>query len=211
MLEKLKKWLGDNPHAWLLPLLLAAYLLLFFALDFCGREPQFIMHSRIDDLIPFNEWFAPAYFIWFAAFPLSLLGFLLLDKGDFLELCFVIFAGAACCFATYLLLPTGLELRPEELPRDNLLGRLMQLIWLIDAPRNVCPSLHVSISTAIALVSLRSQKLAGRRWLKTAIVLLMALICLSTMFVKQHSFWDIVAGALLSLILFAVAELYRRR
>lgn len=209
MLEDFKKWLAKNRHAYLLPVGLGLYLLLFFALDFFGREPQFILHSALDDLIPFNEWFAIVYFAWFAAFPLSLLGFLFLNKEDFLELFFIIFAGALVCFGCYLLLPTGLELRPAELPRDNLLAGLMRLIWAIDAPRNVCPSLHVSISVAIALVCLRSRSLRGKWLFKAAVLLLMALICVSTLFVKQHSAWDILAGSALSLALFIIAEAFR--
>lgn len=211
MLDQIRAWLAQNRHAYILPLAMVAYLLLFFGLDFFGREPQYILHSTIDDMIPFNEWFAIPYFLWFAVFPLSLLVFLLLDKHDFLELSFVVFVGAGISFAVYVLLPNGLELRPEVLPRDNLMARLMQLIWLIDSPNNVCPSLHVSISTAVALVTLRSRKLMGRKWAKLLVVLLMVLICISTMFVKQHSFWDVVAGVALSVILFLFAEVYRLR
>lgn len=211
MLAKLQKWLAENPHAIALPILLGLYLLCFFALDFWEREPRFILHSPLDDLIPFNEWFAGFYFIWFAAFPLALAVFLLLDKADFQELCFVIFAGAGVCFLAYILLPTGLELRPETVPRDNLAARLMQFIWLIDAPRNVCPSLHCSISAAIALQTWRSRKLRGRWLWQTAVTVLMLLICLATLFVKQHSVWDVAAGWALSLLLFTAAEAWRRR
>lgn len=211
MFDRLRAWLAENRHAYILPLAMVAYLVLFFGLDFFGREPQFILHSRVDDIIPFNEWFAIPYFLWFAVFPLSLLAFLLVDKDDFLELAFVVFVGAGISFAVYVLLPNGLELRPDVLPRDNLMARLMQLIWLIDSPNNVCPSLHVSISTAVALVTLRSRSLRGRHWLKLAVVLLMALICVSTMFVKQHSFWDVVAGVVLSCILFLFWEVQRKR
>ena len=85
----------------LLLLLLLAYLLLFFTLDFASEtaffnnRPRQIIHCFLDDLIPFNEWFAIPYFFWFAAFPGSLLFFLLLDKRDFVELCILIFGGAA--------------------------------------------------------------------------------------------------------------------
>lgn len=211
MFDRLRAWLAENRHAYILPIAMVAYLLLFFGLDFFGREPEYILHSRLDDMIPFNEWFAIPYFLWFAVFPLSLLAFLLLDKEDFLELSFVVFVGAAFSFAAYVLLPNGLELRPEVLPRENLLSSLMQLIWLIDSPNNVCPSLHVSISTAVALVTLRSRKLAGRWCLKSAVVLLMALICVSTLFVKQHSAWDLLAGVVLSVLLFLFWEVRRKR
>ena len=210
MLKDFKAWLRRTPEFWALLGFMAAYLLLFFWLDLAVKEPRFILHSPLDDMIPFNEWFAVFYFLWFPIFPGSLLAFLLLDKADFWELCFVVFTGAVISFAAYIWLPTGLELRPEVLPRDNFFSRLMQFIWLVDSPRNVCPSLHCSISAAIALVTCRSRSLRGRGLLKAAVVLVMLLICLSTMFVKQHSAWDVFVGVGMSLLLFAAAEIWRK-
>jgi hypothetical protein len=209
MLQKLRKWLNENKHAYAM-LLLVVYLIGFFALDFAPKEPKFILHSALDEMIPFNAWFAVPYLLWFVAFPGSLLAFLLLDKRDFLDLCFVVFAGAAFCFVVYWFFPTGLELRPDD-PGDGLLAGLMQLIWLVDAPKNVCPSLHVSISVAIALVTWRSEKLKPHLLLRVAVVLLMALICVATLFVKQHSVWDVAAGTALSLVLYGVVLLYRKK
>ncbi len=208
------KILRDKYFA-LLALLLLAYLLLFFTLDFASESdffssrPRQIIHCPLDDLIPFNEWFAIPYFLWFAAFPGSLLFFMLLDKRDFFDLCIVIFGGALFCFAVYLFWPNGLQLRPAE-TADNLLCRLMQLVWLVDAPNNVCPSLHVSISCGIALVSWRSAALKPYLPLRLAIAALMLLICVSTVFVKQHSVLDVLAGAVLSLAIYLPLSLRRK-
>jgi len=210
----MRKLLSDKYFA-LLALLLLTYLLLFFTLDLASEtalfssRPRHIVHCFLDDLIPFNEWFAIPYFLWFAAFPGSLLFFLLLDKRDFADLCIVIFGGAFCCFAVYLLWPNGLQLRPAEIG-ENLLCRLLQLVWLIDAPNNVCPSLHVSISCAIGLVTWRSPRLRPYLAGRLAIAALMLLICVSTVFVKQHSVLDVLAGALLSLAIYLPLCLYRQ-
>lgn len=199
MWNELRSWLRANRHAWLLPVLLAAYLILFFGLNVTS-EPRYIIHSPLDDMIPFVEWFAVPYVLWFAAFPGGLLLYLLVDKQDFFDLCFVIFGGALVSFVIYFFWPTGLELRPTEVG-NGLLCRLMQLIWLIDPPNNVCPSLHCSISAAIALVTLGSAKMRRHPLVSALIVLLMVLICLSTVFVKQHSVLDVAAGVGLSLLL----------
>lgn len=209
------KLLRDKYFA-LLALLLLAYLLLFFTLDFASESeffssrPRQIIHCSLDDLIPFNEWFAIPYFLWFAAFPGSLLFFMLLDKRDFADLCIVIFGGALFCFAVYLFWPNGLELRPTT-TADNLLCRLMQLVWLVDAPNNVCPSLHVSISCGIALVSWHSAKLRAHLGLRLTVAALMLLICISTVFVKQHSVLDVLAGTVLSLTIYLLLGLRRKR
>lgn len=209
------KKIFQDKYFGLLLLLLLAYLLLFFTLDFASEtaffnnRPRQIIHCFLDDLVPFNEWFAIPYFFWFAAFPGSLLFFLLLDKRDFVELCILIFGGAAVCFTVYLLWPNGLQLRPEQV-NDNLLCRLLQLVWLVDAPNNVCPSLHVSISCAIALVSWRSVRLQPYLAARLAVVAVMLLICVSTVFVKQHSVLDVLAGAVLSGVIYLALRLYKR-
>lgn len=209
----MKKLLQDKSFCLLLALL-AAYLLLFFALDFASESslfanrPRQIIHCPLDDLIPFNEWFVIPYSLWFAAFPGSLVFFLLLDKQDFADLCLVVFGGAVFCFAVYLLWPNGLQLRPEaDALRDNLPSRLLQLIWQVDAPNNVLPSLHCSISCAIALVSWRSAKLRPYPVFRLLTAALMLLICLSTMFVKQHSLLDVLAGIALSGVLYFLLKL----
>jgi membrane-associated phospholipid phosphatase len=47
--------------------------------------------------------------------------------------------------------------------------------------------------------------------LRAAVVLLMVLICVATLFVKQHSVWDVAAGTALSLVLYGVVLLYRKK
>ena len=55
-----------------------------------------------------------------------------------------------------------------------------------------CPSLHVAYSIGIASVWLREK---GVKWIwKALLVVLVILICLSTMFIKQHSAMDFFAA-----------------
>ena len=41
------------------------YLIWFFWLDLTVTAPKYILHSPLDDLIPFNEWFVLPYCSWF--------------------------------------------------------------------------------------------------------------------------------------------------
>ena len=41
------------------------YLLWFFWLDLTVTAPKYILHSPLDALIPFNEWFVLPYCSWF--------------------------------------------------------------------------------------------------------------------------------------------------
>ncbi|MCD8012174.1 MAG: phosphatase PAP2 family protein [Lachnospiraceae bacterium] len=75
----------------------------------------------------------------------------------------------------------------------------------MDAAVNVCPSIHVSSSVSIALVTAKSKLFQERKDCRAVIILLMILISISTLFVKQHSVIDVVCGAAVSLVLYVIA------
>ncbi len=201
-MKKFIGWVKDNPHS-LSMLYLIIYLVTFFTLEHV-TTPKFIIYSSLDDYIPFCEWFAPIYISWLVLFPLSLLFFLLYDKEDYQNLAFILMNGATVCFLCYIFLPTGLSLR-VDITRDNVFANLMRLLWEIDTPTNVCPSLHVSVSTSIALVAFKSKKMKKTPVFKWAVIIWMLLICVSTVFVKQHSIIDVFCGAAVTAVLGAVA------
>ena len=65
--------------------------------------PKYWIHSDIDDLIPFNEYFIIPYVLWMILFPGSLIFYMLKSKEDFLDLVFIMFGGATVCFICYIL------------------------------------------------------------------------------------------------------------
>lgn len=172
------------------------YLIVFFTLEHTV-EPKFIIHSFIDDYIPFCECFAPIYISWLVLFPASLFFFLCYDKQDYQNLAFIFMNGATLTFLIYILFPTGLSLR-VDISGGNIFAYLMRILWEIDTPSNVCPSLHVSVSTAIALTVFKSKKLKSHPIFKWTAIIWMLLICVSTVFVKQHSVIDVLCGALVT-------------
>lgn len=174
-------------------LLWLPYLAWFFAIN--GRIPaRVLVHSPLDDYIPFNEWFIFPYGSWF-----FLLGGVTLllwwnDTQSYRRLVAMMFSGMFFCLAVYMILPTGLALRPETVERRNIAMTLMRLIWRVDAPACVCPSIHCQSSGAMALAFAKSRLAAGRRWALPLAVGWAGLICLSTLFTKQHSVWDVALG-----------------
>jgi hypothetical protein len=93
----------------------------------------------------------------------------------------------------FVLYPTCQNLRPEVFARDNFLTELMAWFYTTDTSTNVCPSLHVcgSLAAAFGLVDTKRFSAPGRR----AVILLIAMtICVSTVFVKQHSILDMLWG-----------------
>ena len=53
-----------RPHLWY-QLYWVVYLIWFFWLDLTVTDPKYIIHSPLDDFIPFNEWFIFPYGSWF--------------------------------------------------------------------------------------------------------------------------------------------------
>ncbi|MCD8395625.1 MAG: phosphatase PAP2 family protein [Lachnospiraceae bacterium] len=201
-IEILKEWIAEHKYCYAM-LYLVFYLVLFFALDFT-MEPKYILHCALDDRIPFCEYFIVFYFAWYPAFFLSLVWYMLCDKEDFQQLWFIMFNGITFCLICYVLFPNGLNLR-EEVPNRNIFCVLVNLVRGVDAPVNVCPSIHVSSSVSIALVTAKSKLFTEHKGRKAAIILLMILISISTLFVKQHSVIDVVCGTAVSLVLYVIA------
>ena len=141
-----------KPHLWF-QLYWVVYLVWFFWLDFTIKDPKYIIHSPLDDSIPFNEWFVFPYCSWF----LLLAGVTALlwwyDTASYDKLCLSMFAGMTFCLIVYMVLPNGLDIRPtaEAVGRSNIAMRILQLLWSADASVNVCPSIHCQSSACMAL------------------------------------------------------------
>lgn len=155
-------------------------------------ERCFAVRCRLDDRIPFCEWFVIPYVAWYGLIVFSLVWFLRYNVELFtgLQTYFIITQVVATLI--YILLPTRQELRPELFPRENVLTDLVAALYRADTSTNVCPSLHVALSLGIASAWLREKTV---RWIwRGSIVLLAVLICLSTVFIKQHSAVDFLAA-----------------
>ena len=178
------------------------FYLLGFVLVEQVVEPQYIIWCPLDDLIPFCEYFIVPYATWFvelAVIPLLLLKY---DRKQYYYLCAVMFTGMTLCLGLYLIFPNGLDLR-VEITRQNIFADLVRLIQAVDTPTNVCPSIHVASAMAMDLAICRSV-LGQRRWVRMLANSVFVLICLSTVFLKQHSvidiFWGVAVTAVLHLV-----------
>ena len=175
------------------------YFILFFLTEnLIPAENCYPVHCRIDDVIPFCEFFLIPYVFWYVLIVISLGYFVLYDVESFKSLQTYIIITQIIAMACYILFPTRQDLRPTAFARDNLLTRAVGLLYRVDTNTGVCPSLHVAYSLGIASVWLK-QKTASRNW-KAFVVLAVVLICLSTMFIKQHSALDVLAALPVGLI-----------
>lgn len=173
---------------------LPVYLLLFFLLEHRPMETYWATQIPLDDLIPFCEWFAIPYCLWYPLLIGVGLYLFFRDSGAYRR--YMVFL-AITFFASeliWVLIPNGQDLRPPVLPRDNPLTRMMALLYSIDTHTNVFPSVHVVGSVGAALAVWDAPVLRKRKLLTWGLTVLAALICVSIVFVKQHGILDLVSG-----------------
>ena len=148
------------------------------------------VHCGLDDLIPFNEWFALFYVGWYVLVFGSLLYTLLFDVPRFRKIQIFIMITQAVAMVCYILWPTRQDLRPEVFPRENFLTAVMAFIYSFDTSTGVCPSLHVAYSLGILSAGLKDEALPA--WGKGCLTLFVVGVCLAVCFVKQHSALDVL-------------------
>ncbi len=147
-----------------------------------------VIYCTLDSIIPFCEWFIIPYTFWYLLIVFSLVYFALYNVESFKKLQTYIIITQIIAVVVYIVYPNCQNLRPAVFPRDNILTDCISLIYSLDTNTGVCPSLHCAYSIAIASVWLREKDISIL-W-KAFIAIVAILICLSTMFIKQHSAVD---------------------
>ena len=168
-------------------------LLFLFVERFYQVDFYYPMYCPLDDLIPFCEWFLIPYLFWFVYLVGMHLFALLYDVDAFKLMMKYIILTYSAAIIIYLIWPTCQQLRPASFERDNILTRFIAAFYQFDTNTNVCPSIHVIGSLAVMEAALWS-KVIRSKGIKTAFVIVAILICISTVFMKQHSVLDILAA-----------------
>ena len=168
------------------------FVMYFITEQFIPVDKCFIMHSRLADIIPFCEVFVVPYVFWYFLIAWSLVYFAMYNPENFKNLMKFIIICQVTAMVIYIVFPNRQDLRPEIMPRDNIFTRLVGLLYSFDTDTNVCPSMHVAYSIGIASVWLKEKGAAVGT--KIFVVITCILVCLSTMFIKQHSSIDVFAA-----------------
>lgn len=153
----------------------------------------FPIYCTLDDLIPFCEFFLIPYLFWFVYLAGMHLYTLLCDVTVFRRFMWFIILSYSAAMLIYLIFPTCQELRPASFQRDNLFTRFLFYFYQFDTHTNVCPSIHVIGSAAVWCASLHIRRFQTAAW-RLAFGITGALICASTVFLKQHSIVDVLAA-----------------
>ena len=197
--ELLKKY----KHAWVFSYILL-YVPWFLYLESQVTENYYVIHSWIDEKIPFVEYFIVPYLLWFVFIAVVFLYFFFTDVNGFYKLAKLSFIGMTIFLIISTLVPNGLELRPHFFARDNVFVDMVRMLYQADTPTNVFPSLHVFNSLAACIAIYNSETLQKHRVISGASYVLAGLIILATMFLKQHSIYDVIAAFVLAYALYQI-------
>jgi membrane-associated phospholipid phosphatase len=165
-----------------------------------GWNPAHLLPmTAIDRAVPLLPWTG---WIYATVFPFPLLAAALVRDDRGVRTLLAAFIGVTTVlFAVFLAYPTVYP-RPE-LAAGGFLAWPLAMIYRIDLPNNCMPSGHVTAAflTAFSVRQCRPK-------LGAALIFWAAVISVSTLTTKQHYFWDVIAGVLLSVAGFEAARLY---
>ena len=147
----------------------------------------------LDAYIPFLEIFLLPYLFWFVYLVGIHVYTAIYDTASFRYLMRFVMISYTLTIIIYVIYSTCQQLRPESFARDNALTRFIAWFYTFDTHTNVCPSLHVIGSAAVACTAWNAKGLNTARW-RVAFWATAILISISTVFMRQHSVVDVVTA-----------------
>ena len=173
-ISKMKSLILKYRHAWVL-----LYGLIYMPW-FCYLEKRqtihYLIHSPLDDYIPFVEYFIIPYLLWFVFLAVTGAYFFFTNRRDFYRLAAFLCSGMTIFLIVCTIFPNGLNLRPVTFPRENIIGAM----------------------AAIA----HSTSLKKHRGVQISSYVLGILIIFSTVFLKQHSITDVIAALAMACMIY---------
>ena len=193
-----------KPHGrWLVLIPLIFSGLWFLSLEKKILIPEYILHMRLDDYIPYITFFVIPYVFWYLYVAVPAVFLFFASKHEFVKIALFLTFGMMVACLIYTLFPNGQTLRPELHGYDEPFVSLIRLIYKNDTPNNSAPSIHVIYSvaahSAIAYYNNNRKKIA---WLNSISFIAAALCIVSTVFIKQHSVIDLIFGLMISAVLY---------
>jgi membrane-associated phospholipid phosphatase len=154
----------------------------------------FNLEIGLDKHIPLIPEFAVIYLLYIPMI-IFVLAFYWNDYKTYRSMSLMLIAVISIAIMIYSAFQTEV-LRPIIASTD-FFTRLTNTIYKYDMPNNTFPSLHVALTSTISAFVYEKNTRVGM-----FLIPLTFLIILSTMFIKQHVFLDIIGGLMLAFIIF---------
>lgn len=207
-MEKIKNFIIQYRHGSIAIFYLVFYLMWFFWLEKKVTKHYTVIHVALDDYIPFCEVFIIPYLLWFAYVVCTVVFLMFTDKTEYYRACAFLFTGMTIFLIISTLFPNGHHLRPVEMPRDNIFTSLVKHLYRTDTSTNIWPSIHVFNSLGAHIALMHSRKLNHNRVIRIGSGILAFSIVLSTVFLKQHSAYDVFTAFVMAAVLYVIVYKY---
>lgn len=150
--------------------------------------------------IPFLPEFIFGYILVYGS--VLLIYFVIDDIDDWYRGVITFLAATTVAYIIFLLFPVHMVLRPEisDVMGTSFAAALTRWYYLIDAPYNLFPSLHVTYPTIAMLVAWKHHRV-----MRFVFMAMTFIVALSVVLVKQHYIADVVGGFLNASICYAFA------
>lgn len=203
-----KQLLRENKQLWF-ALYIIPYLIWFVWLE-VRKTPSniHIIGCSLDNSIPFCEYFIVPYLLWFVFLIGTWFYLCFNDKAGFYPFITYLYSGMTLFLIVSTVFPNGLNLRVSYDADKNVFTWLTSIVQSTDTPTNVFPSIHV-YNSIVACVALWKNGVVKKHPVAKALILLLTIsICLSTVFLKQHSLVDVAGACVISAIFYWVSYIY---
>ena len=201
-----KKWIGfaaQYKHAAAMLAYMVVYMIWFSCLE-KNVTTYCLIHMKLDDYIPFCEAFIVPYLLWFVYVAGVVTYLVFKNKQEYYRSCVFLMTGMTIFLIVSTLWPNGHHLRPAVLPRDNVFSDLVAMLWRTDTPTNLWPSIHVYNSLGAYFAVMHCKELTAKKGIRLGALVLTVSIILSTVFLKQHSVFDVMTGLLMGAVMYVL-------
>lgn len=136
--------------------------------------------------------------LWFGYVAWGIGYFYRKNRDEYFRLCTMLFTGMTIFLIVSTLYPNGHYLRPTTFERNNIFVWMVRWLYSTDTSTNLFPSIHVYNSIAVNIAVWHSGEFKHQKAVRFGSAFLMVSIILSTMFLKQHSVFDVVTGIIMA-------------
>ncbi|MCR5778508.1 MAG: phosphatase PAP2 family protein [Lachnospiraceae bacterium] len=200
----MKAFLKRYSHAAIMLGYMLIYIPWFTVLESSVTTNYHIIHMAVDDIIPFCEYFIIPYLMWFFYIAGTVAYFIFTNKKEYLRLSAFLITGMTVFLIVSTVYPNGDTLRPVVFSRDNVFTRMVLHLYHTDTSTNIFPSIHVYNSLGAHFAIANSEQLSRKKWVLYPSLVLCISIILSTMFLKQHSAFDVITAFALATFMYLV-------
>lgn len=164
-------------------------------------KPHLCLSTAWDEAIPFLPWMVLIYMGWPLFWAVNYALSAERSRQEAIRLLSAHILGQTVCFFSFIFFPTTMS-RPE-ISGNTLFDWELSLVYKLDNPDNLLPSIHCLVSW-LCWISVRRNRLVPK-WYQLFSLMFASAVCISTLTVKQHVIADVITGIALAEVSYAAA------